>query len=659
MKKLILFAAVVCSTCFANAQWVQTGPCGGNIDKIGIADSFLVTSGFESFNYGQNWASMGLSWFTCLAKIGNVLFSGTEFQLLRSDNGGFNWDSVNVGIPFPYISDIITYNDSLLFVSYYGGILVSSDTGNTWYNINAGLPTLFINCLADCGGVIFAGTCSNGVIRSDNGGLSWVSVNNGLTVMNIKDILVEKNDIVILDSYGVTYKSSDLGNNWSLLYSSVFAEYKARSVAYCDSNYYIGTANGIYYKNAYYGSWHSKNNGLTNMCINCFAVNGNDIFAGTQGGVCILSDTATAWVHLNDGLFKYNCNSMTSTGNDIIAGTTLGNYRTNDNGLTWYIPNNNFSKYVSAFATNGSEIFAGARIDNYYSNIFSSSDQGNTWTGILPSDVNGSIDAIMTEGNIIYAAISPGISISFNNGINWTPSVHSDNSIETIVKIGQSVIAASFTGQIFITDDTGATWDTSYAGFYINEMAVVDSVLYAGGMNGVFRSYDKGQTWIQVYNSTNYNERFIETLKVINTCIFAGTQGGFVYSKNGNDWYIDNNGLVNLNILSIETDQTNIYAGTEGGIFKRPLSDFNIVNTEIKYADQDITIFPNPATNLVYINTDEKTTIEIINMQVQIVATKTLTDKNSSIDVSELRSGVYTLRVKTESGVVMKKIVKQ
>ncbi len=72
-----------------------------------------------------------------------------------------------------------------------------------------------------------------------------------------------------------------------------------------------------------------------------------------------------------------------------------------------------------------------------------------------------------------------------------------------------------------------------------------------------------------------------------------------------------------------------------------------------------INVYPNPANDNLFINTDENATVEIINMQGQIVATKTLSDKNSSIDVSELRCGVYTMRVKTDNGIAMKKMVKQ
>ena len=101
--------------------------------------------------------------------------------------------------------------------------------------------------------------------------------------------------------------------------------------------------------------------------------------------------------------------------------------------------------------------------------------------------------------------------------------------------------------------------------------------------------------------------------------------------------------------------------GTKYVTYDYSLSNVFTNNTTAvsKSNTDNITFFPNPATNLVYINCEENATVEIINIQGQIVATKTLSDKNVSVDVSELKSGVYTLRVKTDKGVVMKKIVKE
>jgi hypothetical protein len=75
--------------------------------------------------------------------------------------------------------------------------------------------------------------------------------------------------------------------------------------------------------------------------------------------------------------------------------------------------------------------------------------------------------------------------------------------------------------------------------------------------------------------------------------------------------------------------------------------------------NQSIIIFPNPANDRINIENNEASTLEIINMQGQIVDTKSLTEKVNNLDLSNLVSGVYTLRIKTDRGIAIRKLIKQ
>jgi hypothetical protein len=77
------------------------------------------------------------------------------------------------------------------------------------------------------------------------------------------------------------------------------------------------------------------------------------------------------------------------------------------------------------------------------------------------------------------------------------------------------------------------------------------------------------------------------------------------------------------------------------------------------FSNEKINIFPNPATNNLTIETTEKASIEILNIQGQILKTITTAEKQTNIDVSDLSSGVYIIKAKTEKGVVVKKFVKE
>ena len=82
------------------------------------------------------------------------------------------------------------------------------------------------------------------------------------------------------------------------------------------------------------------------------------------------------------------------------------------------------------------------------------------------------------------------------------------------------------------------------------------------------------------------------------------------------------------------------------------------VNTNMIMPNEVITIiFPNPANNTVYIETFENSTVEIMNLQGQIMISETL-PSNAGIDVSRLMSGLYLVKIKTGNIVVTEKLTK-
>ena len=69
-------------------------------------------------------------------------------------------------------------------------------------------------------------------------------------------------------------------------------------------------------------------------------------------------------------------------------------------------------------------------------------------------------------------------------------------------------------------------------------------------------------------------------------------------------------------------------------------------------------VYPNPATELVNINTsDNVQRVEIFNMQGQLV--KVETGEVKSVSVKDLANGLYTLKLTTDNGVSMHKIIKK
>jgi len=84
--------------------------------------------------------------------------------------------------------------------------------------------------------------------------------------------------------------------------------------------------------------------------------------------------------------------------------------------------------------------------------------------------------------------------------------------------------------------------------------------------------------------------------------------------------------------------------------------------TELEFGEFPVNLYPNPAQNELYLSLSkisESIDLQIFNQIGQIVMTKTILEKETEIDMSEMASGVYLLRVSVNEEVkFQKKIVK-
>ena len=90
--------------------------------------------------------------------------------------------------------------------------------------------------------------------------------------------------------------------------------------------------------------------------------------------------------------------------------------------------------------------------------------------------------------------------------------------------------------------------------------------------------------------------------------------------------------------------------------------EFSYVNIEQQQKIIDnINIYPNPSNgtfNLDLINYNiENTLIELVNVQGQVVFAQTITNNNNTINVSKLDKGLYFIKIHTDTGLKIKKII--
>lgn len=77
-----------------------------------------------------------------------------------------------------------------------------------------------------------------------------------------------------------------------------------------------------------------------------------------------------------------------------------------------------------------------------------------------------------------------------------------------------------------------------------------------------------------------------------------------------------------------------------------------------EFSDQ-IKITPNPASNSIEIALPEKSQIDILNIEGQIIKVINAQVLNTSFNISELSKGIYFVKVKNENGIFVKKFIKE
>jgi hypothetical protein len=73
----------------------------------------------------------------------------------------------------------------------------------------------------------------------------------------------------------------------------------------------------------------------------------------------------------------------------------------------------------------------------------------------------------------------------------------------------------------------------------------------------------------------------------------------------------------------------------------------------------NISIFPNPSSDNTTIEAPKKSTIEILNIEGQIIKSISADENHTTIDISSFASGMYFVKIKSKEGIAVKKFVKE
>ncbi len=117
-------------------------------------------------------------------------------------------------------------------------------------------------------------------------------------------------------------------------------------------------------------------------------------------------------------------------------------------------------------------------------------------------------------------------------------------------------------------------------------------------------------------------------------------------------------------LLRIRTYFSDVEAEACGDLFGE-VEDYLITLAEPNEVDETslegVAVFPNPTSDIINITSDELTMTKasIYNMSGQLLQTKNISSSKESFDISNLNTGIYLLKVETNSGLKHFKVAKQ
>ena len=633
---------------------------------------------YHSLDAGATWNLLGDMGSSSVNKIlihptdPSIVFATSQNGGIRkSSDGGLNWvaavtDSQGYDIEFkPNNPNVVYATGTNFHVSYNGGESFST-------NVTFESAPKMIGVSPSDENVIYvleaSGGSFGGIYKSVNAGFTFSELDHegrnyfgydtagfdsGGQAPRDMDIAVNPEDANEVHIAGVlTWKSTDGGENFS-----------------CTSDWVPGNA-----ENANIGYCHAD--------VDLLLFNGTTLFAGTDGGIFKAEDTANVTAEYYEdltaglGIRQLYKIGITQTPEVII---TAGSQ---DNGSSFYSEAEGWKDWIGADGMEGfidkdnsSKMFGMIQFGGVYRTF----NGGQTTSGIsIPSQGNWVTpfeqDPILTD--VIYIGLNR-VYKSVASGNNWTAISQELGGNLNQLKIANSnnlVIYASRGGLLFKTEDGGATdWlQLPSPGGSINSIAIhptnPEKIAVATTSNSkVFVSEDGGLSWLNYkFNLPGFSALALVWDNNGEDGLYLGMDYGIFYIDNTLDeWqpYSTNLHNVIINELEINSADGKIYAGTYGrGLWASPYVP-HLLNTTSLLNDTDVEIFPNPVKNSVTINFRKgaEADFRIYDQLGKLVRYQpnVYISQPHSIDISELNSGIYFIRINSDIGTITKRLIKK
>jgi hypothetical protein len=356
----------------------------------------------------------------------------------------------------------------------------------------------------------------------------------------------------------------------------------------------INKGNGFYYYNIGVNTFTAINSGLPNVptytvfpFIKSLVKNSTGlIFAGTYGNG-VLKWNGTVWSSYGSGLANNNISSLKLNTNDsLYAGTDVGIHVISTAGITWStvstgMPANKPVRSITIDAAG--KLYAGLgfyhyQLGNMAGDIYTSVNNGTNWQNANTGYVGGVIYAMLAHASGNIFAGSAGIWKSANSGGLWGYAMSGVKIANQTIKMVENAAGDMFVlcrnnllgtrlpfGGVFRSTDKGVTWVQIVNG--ISGQALDE--LFADGQNNiwvsgkVFKSNANGSGTVwgtpELYKSTNNGNTWVKNTSIVT----ASDSYNYIAETKTGKLYVAS---------SFGTGQTNLSSSTDYNTFDNTLS---------------------------------------------------------------------------------------
>ena len=500
---------------------------------------------------------------------GTTIFATGNEGLFRSTDQGESWHLVTSGIKPDKISNFVTSGSNIYVLLDNKYVYVSEDNGVNWKEIYSAVSKTPANSMTVKDNTVFIGS-TKGIYISNNNGIQWTYSAQNVVDTTVTALFTKGANLFAGTIKGTVYISTDNGNNWTIPYAGLLTTGIKQYLAVGDTLFAATMSGRMYLSKDNGKNWRS----FVDLVLS-FAAIGNTIFVGDYDGLYSSTDFGLHWTKIKSSITSApGFFSLSSYGNTLYALGGGGPYnfvKTIDSGKTWsiaYYPGQRI--FPVSFCLSGNNIFAGST-----DGVYLSENDGTNWKTANTGLEKASVMAITLSGSNMFAGTvdNKGVFLSTNNGKSWkTVNKGLGNlNVYELITGGKNIIAGTEDG-VYISSDNGSNWTPSFTTVnntlgWVNSMVVMGTKIFAGtDLGSIYVLSEDETSWTKISKSL---EGFgISGLVVRGTDLYAGTYRGVYYStNNGTDWLPDTVGISGLKVFCVAVKGNTMFAGTDSGVF--------------------------------------------------------------------------------------------